>query len=116
MKAATRRFTAACVLSLRFVVAAVRSGWDTARVILHGGRRTTPGFVDYTFVAMSDNATTLLACLICLTPGTTAVDVDAAGGRMRLHMLDLGGKDAALQEIRERFEPLVRSIFGEVRR
>lgn len=116
MKAVTERLAAACVLTSRFVVAAVRSGWDTTRIILRGAGRVRPGFVDYRFAPMSDNATTLLACLICLTPGTTAVDVDAAGGQMRLHMLDLAGKDAAIEEIRERFEPLVRSIFGEVGR
>lgn len=74
-----------------------------------------PGFIEYRFTPMDPAAAAVLAGLICLTPGTTAVDVDPAAGRMRLHLLDARAEPAgaALQEIRTLFEPLVRALFDK---
>lgn len=95
-----------------------RSGWQISWSILRSPRGLVPGFapgfVEYRFAPMGPGATTVLACLICLTPGTTAVDVDAAAGRMRLHLLDAGdgAREAALREIRVLFEDTVRVLFA----
>jgi len=109
-----KRSVAALVIVWRLSTSVVASGWHIAWRILRRPRSMAPGFVDYEFQAMGVAATTLLACLISLTPGTTAVEVDAAAGRMRLHLLDTGnGADrAALQDIRLRFEGVVRTLFN----
>lgn len=106
-----KRAVAATLLLWRLFAAVVRSGWQISWLILRRPRALAPGFVEYRFEPMGRVATTALACLICLTPGTTAVEVDAAAGRMRLHLLDAGAGAAALREIRLLFEGPVRTLF-----
>ena len=107
------RAAAGLLLLWRLFAAIVRSGWQISWRILRRPRHVAPGFIEYRYEPMGPAATTVLACLICLTPGTTAVDVDAAAGRMRLHLLDAGGDaaQAALQEIHALFETAVRALF-----
>jgi multisubunit Na+/H+ antiporter MnhE subunit len=107
------RAAAAVVILWRLFAAVARSGWQITWRILRAPHGVAPGFVDYTFEPIGPAATTVLACLICLTPGTTAVEVDAAAGRMRLHLLDTAGSAAALQEIRLLFERPVRIMFAK---
>jgi len=110
-----RRIVAVILILWRLFAAIARSGWQISWRILRPPRGLAPGFVEYRFQPMGPAATTVLACPICLTPGTTAVDVDAAAGRMRLHLLDAGGgaDEAALQEIRLLFEGAVRVLFAK---
>lgn len=110
-----KRLAAGGAILWRLFAAIARSGWQISWRILRSPRSVAPGFVEYRFAPMGAGATTMLACLICLTPGTTAVDVDAAAGRMRLHLLDVrdGAAEAALQEIRLLFESAVRTLFAE---
>ena len=113
-----KRVVAGVVLLWRLFAAIVRSGWQISWRIVRPSRGFAPGFVEYRFQPMGPAATTVLACLICLTPGTTVVDVDAAAGQMRLHLLDAGkgGGEAALQEIRLLFERAVRTLFAREER
>lgn len=110
-----KRIAAGFLIVWHLFASIVRSGWQISWRILRGPRRFTPGFVDYRFQPMGPWATTVLACLICLTPGTTAVDVDVPAGRIRLHLLDAGdgAAEAALQEIRCLFEVAVRVLFAQ---
>ncbi|MCC6071943.1 Na+/H+ antiporter subunit E [Massilia sp. GCM10020059] len=108
-----KRFVAGVVILWRVFVAIGRSGWQISWRILRPSRSFAPGFVEYRFQPMGPAATTVLACLICITPGTTAVDVDAANGSMRLHLLDAGHGDAVLEEIRLLFEGAVRTLFAK---
>ena len=110
-----KRIAAGVLILWRLFAAVARSGWQISWRILRCPTGVAPGFVEYRFEPMGHAATTALACLICLTPGTTAVDVDAAAGRMRLHLLDAGqgAAEAALQEIRVLFESVVRVLFAE---
>jgi multisubunit Na+/H+ antiporter MnhE subunit len=108
------RVVAGVVLLWRLFAAITRTGWQISWRILRRPRGCTPGFAEYRFEPMGDAATTVLACLICLTPGTTAVEVDAAAGWMRLHLLDAsdGAREAALEEIGLLFERAVRTLFA----
>lgn len=108
-----KRVAAGLLLLWRLFAAVARSGWQISWRILRPARGVTPGFADYHFAPMGPAATTVLACLICLTPGTTAVDVDVAAGRIRLHLLDANAAEAALQEIRSLFESAVRALFAK---
>jgi len=113
MKRAMKRAAAAILLVLRLFTSVARSGWQISWRILRRPRAMAPGFIEYRFAPMGAAGTTVLACLICLTPGTTAVDVDAVAGRMRLHLLDTGNGagEAALHEIHTLFESVVRTLF-----
>lgn len=106
-----KRVAVLLMLLWRLPVAVVHSGWQTTWRILQSPQRLAPGFVEYAFAPMGPAATSVLACLICLTPGTTAVEVDPAAGRMRLHLLDARQGEAALADIRELFETPVRILF-----
>ena len=111
-----KRVAALTVLLWRLCAAVASSGWQISWRILRHPRACTPGFAEYHFDPMGPAATTALACLICLTPGTTAVDVDAAAGRMRLHLLDADASAGALEEIRALFEQPVRTLFTKEKR
>ena len=110
MKRLLRVILAMVSLALRFTVAVIRSGWQTLWMILFPPRGLTPGFVEYTGEPIGRGGATLLACLVSLTPGATAVEVDPDKGWIRLHLLDLDAREHALREIRECFEPLIRVI------
>jgi multisubunit Na+/H+ antiporter MnhE subunit len=110
MKVPRSRTIALLLLLWRFPIAVANSGWQTTRFILRSPRFLCPGFAEYRYAPMSPSAATLLAMLICLTPGTTALDVDP-GGIMRLHLLDARDVPAVLEEIRSEFEPLARVLF-----
>jgi multisubunit Na+/H+ antiporter MnhE subunit len=108
-----KRIVAGILIVWRLFAAIVRSGWQISWRILRPTPGIAPGFVAYRFQPMAPAATTLLACLISLTPGTTAVDVDVAAGQIRLHLLNASASEAALQEIRSLFEAAVRTLFAE---
>ncbi|KFI07175.1 Na+/H+ antiporter subunit E [Massilia sp. BSC265] len=108
-----KRFAAAVLLLWRLIVGVVHAGLHISWRTLHRPRAFAPGFAEYRFAPMGSGATTVLACLISLTPGTTAVDVDAAGGCIRLHLLDGDAGDNALREIRAHFEDPLRVLFNK---
>lgn len=111
-----KRIAAAALLLVRLFVAVAHAGWLISWRILRRPRGFAPGFADYRFAPMGPGATTVLACLISLTPGTTAVQVDAAAGRIRLHLLDGGAEDDSLRQIRTHFEDPLRVLFMEEER
>jgi multisubunit Na+/H+ antiporter MnhE subunit len=106
------RPAAAITLAFRFLVAVVRSGVQTTRIILRPDPDLRPGFIDYRFEPMTETGATLLGSLITLTPGTTTVDIDMAAGRMWIHLLDTRGAESARAEIRSEFETPIRVLFG----
>lgn len=107
-----KRMTALLALAWHFLAAMVVSGVQTARLILGPTQRIRSGFVDYRFAPLGETGAVLLACLVSLTPGSTAVEVDAQAGRMRLHLLDAEAAPAALQQIRTQFEAPLRRLLG----
>jgi multisubunit Na+/H+ antiporter MnhE subunit len=106
------RFGALLILALRFVLTTLVAGFQTARLILAPGTRLRPGFVEYRFEPFGEGGAVLLACLVTLTPGSTAVDLDARAGRMRLHLLDVGTAEEAVRQIRRDFESPLRRLLG----
>lgn len=103
-------------LLLRFLWAVVISGIDTIKVILRASfaPASTPaaGFVRFRYAPMSDQGAALLASMITLTPGTTAIDIDPETRIMTLHLLDLDGADDAIADVRRTFEPPLVILFG----
>lgn len=107
---AQARVLAAFQLAGHLLWAMVASSWQTLRIIL--SRRLPPsGFADYNFEPMNTRATVALAYAICLTPGTTAVQVWPREGRMRLHLLDTKSATETIDQLQRRTEPLVRLVF-----
>jgi multisubunit Na+/H+ antiporter MnhE subunit len=102
-------------LLLIFLRALVQSGIATIRVILtasFGGAAPASGFVRFRYAPMSDRGAAILAAMITLTPGTTAIDIDPDSRTMTLHLLDAAGAEEAIADIRRTFEPPLVTLFG----
>jgi len=100
-------------LLFNLVRSALASGWATARIILLRPNRTRSGLVRLDYGHLGDGTAGLLAALITLTPGTTAVEVDTERHELLLHLLDLDQAETTLVEIRrDLIEPLHRLTGG----
>lgn len=108
--------TAAITLPLRFGWAMLKSGALTIDTIVrHGLGIGTPApasFVRIDFAPMNAQGAALMACMISLTPGTTVIDIDMERLQMVLHMLDTRDVAAAVESIRNDFEPPLLAWFG----
>ncbi len=107
---------AAVTLLWRFLRAVPVCGLQTVGVILQAGRpRGRPprsGFLRVPIAPLTRPGTALLACLVSLTPGTSVLEVDAAGHHLVLHLLDLTAAEATIHSIRRDFEPGLRAWFA----
>jgi multisubunit Na+/H+ antiporter MnhE subunit len=107
-----RRLLALVMLGVNFLKEVVVSGWVTARIILAGPRRLRPGFVRFVYGDLPEGAASLLAALVTLTPGATAVGIDPERRELQLHLLDLDQAEATLAGIRRAFLGPIRTLFG----
>lgn len=108
------RPVAALLLAGRFLRALAVSGVGTVTIILAAAFRRRPpsaGFVRFRLDPLSPTAATVLGCLVCLTPGTTTVDIDPDSGEVLLHALDATSPAGLEAEIRRDFDGLVRILF-----
>lgn len=69
-----------------------------------------PGIFAYQTALQSDWEITLLACLICLTPGTLTLDVSPDKGTLYIHAMDMGDVDEAVNQIRSTFEKAIMEV------
>ena len=109
-----RWMTAAGLLAV-FLGQVVIGGLSTAWTILRPGVRPQPTVLRLGYEGLSPIGAALLACLVTLTPGTTAIDLDLERRELLLHLLD--GREAreAGEHIRRRFERRLRVVFPERR-
>lgn len=98
------RVRAAVVLLVRFAWQVVVAGTSTAWTILRPGLRPRPALVRMQFGNLSPTGAAILASLITLTPGTTAIDIDLERRTLLLHLLDGGDPGRAIATIRRQFE------------
>jgi multisubunit Na+/H+ antiporter MnhE subunit len=111
-----RRSAIALALLARFLWQIVASGLTTAWLIVRPGERPQPALARMTFSGLSETGAALLGCMITLTPGTTAIDIDMARGEMLVHLLDGHDPAASLASVHEDFERPLRELFPAERR
>jgi multisubunit Na+/H+ antiporter MnhE subunit len=109
------RTGALVLLVARFLVDVVASGWVTTRVILSGPGRLQPGFVRVRYGDLDETGAALLAALVTLTPGTTAVDLDPDRREILLHLLDVRHSAATVASLRRDFERPLLALLGRSR-
>lgn len=109
------RALAAVVLLVRFAWQVVLAGAATAWIIIRPGRRPVPGLVRMRYDDLNETGAVLLASLVTLTPGTTALDIDPERHTLLLHLLDRGDAEAAVAGIRRHFERYLIVLFPEHR-
>jgi multicomponent K+:H+ antiporter subunit E len=82
-----------------------------ARAVLGRMSRVQPRFVQVPLDLENPAATTLLAGLVTLTPGTVSVDIDRSARTLTVHMLLETDEQTAVQQIKTRYEARIREIF-----
>jgi multisubunit Na+/H+ antiporter MnhE subunit len=102
-------------LGLVFVREVIVGGATTAWFILRPGARPAPMLVRMPYAGLSPTGAALLACLVTLTPGTSAVDLDVERRCLLLHLLDGRDPKDAVAGIRRKFERRLRPLFPEAR-
>lgn len=102
-------------LLLRFVFEVLRSGVATAWLIVRPGPRVNPCLVRMPYENLDDWGVSILACMLTLTPGTTAIDVDSERRELLIHLLDDSDVEGALAGIHHSFELPLRRLFPERR-
>jgi len=105
------RFRAGATLLVRFVWQVLVAGATTAWIIARPGLRASPGLVRMPFADLSPTGAALLASLITLTPGTTAVDINMDERRLLLHLLDCRDPERTLARIHREFERYLTVLF-----
>jgi multicomponent Na+:H+ antiporter subunit E len=97
----------------QIIVLAAFTTWElllanfrVARDIMRPTDKMLPGVIDMPLDAESDVEITLLAALITLTPGTTAIDVSDDRSVMYVHSTNVprGDIEAACRDLKEGFE------------
>ena len=82
-----------------------------ARLILGPQSKLKPTFIHYPLQLRDTFAITVLANTISLTPGTVSSDVAPDHSWLLIHGLDVGDKQALIEEIRARYEQPLKEIF-----
>lgn len=82
-----------------------------ARLILAGPRRLRPAFVVVPLDISDDLAISLLANIICLTPGTVSARLSADRRQLLVHALDCTDPQALVAAIKARFEAPLKEIL-----
>lgn len=107
---------AVCTLVAQFFVQLVHSGLVTAWLIVRPRGTQPSGLVRIPFKGLNETGAAVLGCLLTLTPGTTALDVDMKERTLLIHLLDASHPERTASEIQRRFEIPLRRLFpGGVR-
>ena len=106
-----RRVDAALRLAGVFLYDLVVANIAVARAVLGSMSRIQPRFVRVPLDIDDPAATTLLAALVTLTPGTVSVDIDQSARTLTVHMLLVADEQAAVRQIKTRYEARIREIF-----
>jgi len=106
-----RRVDVALRLAGVFLYDLVVANVAVARAVLGRMSRVQPRFVRVPLDMDDPAATTLLAGLVTLTPGTVSVDIDRSARTLTVHLLLGTDERVAVQQIKTRYEARIREIF-----
>jgi multicomponent Na+:H+ antiporter subunit E len=96
----------------RFFALLVLSNLTVIRHVLSLRPRFRPAVLAIDIDAKSDWEVSVLANLICLTPGTLALDVSSDKRVMYVHVLEANDPEAAKRSIQGELVKLVREAFS----
>ncbi len=89
----------------------VVSNLVVARLVLGPQRRLRPGFAWIPLALTNPHGIAAFAGIITMTPGTVSSDISADGRFLLVHFLDLEDADAAVREIKQRYEVPLMEVF-----
>jgi multicomponent K+:H+ antiporter subunit E len=82
-----------------------------AVLILGPGRKLQPAFMVLPLDIEQEFTITLLASTISLTPGTVSADLNMTGRYLIIHSLHVTDVEAAIADIKQRYEAPLKEIF-----
>lgn len=94
-----------------FLTAVLVANLTVAVLILAGPRRLRPAFVVVPLDLRDELAISLLANLVCLTPGTVSARLSADRRQLLVHALDCPDHAALVAGIKTRFEAPLKEIL-----
>ena len=106
-----RRPAVALELAALFAYDIVVANLVVARAVLGPMSRIRPRFVRVPLEIQDPAAAMLLAGMVTLTPGTVSVDIDLSARILTVHMLLADDEQAAVRQIKARYEARIREIF-----
>lgn len=86
------------------------SSFSVARHILSPRLKMQPGIFTYKTELRSEWEVTILACLICLTPGTLTLEVSPDNRTMFIHAIDIADAGELTEQIRNSFERAILEV------
>ena len=88
------------------------SAWQVLRATLSPEVRARSAIVAVPIEVTSDAGITLLADMVTLTPGTTALHVSSDRRTLYVHAMDAGSPEEVATSIREGFERATRRVLA----
>lgn len=85
---------------------------QVARLVLNPLTQPKPAFVEVPLDLTDELALTMLASIICLTPGTVSADLSDDRRTLLLHCLDVDDIDELVLQIKERYERPLLEVFA----
>lgn len=85
---------------------------QVARLVLNPLARPRPAFVEVPVELTDELALTMLASIICLTPGTVSADLSADRRTLLLHCLDIDDEAQLVAHIKQRYERPLLEVFA----
>ncbi len=96
---------------LYFISILVKANLVVAREIITPGLKMTPRIIAYPVKGMTDVQITTLANIISLTPGTLSTDIADDDAVLYVHCMYAQDRQAALRELDELRNRIMREIF-----
>lgn len=110
---------AALRLALVVLIDIVKSNIAVARIVLGPMSRPQPAWLPVPLASTHERVNAIFASIITTTPGTVSATIDETNGLIWVHALDCGDHQAAIDDMKTRYEaPLLRifRIEGEANR
>ncbi len=98
-------------LTAVFLYDVVVANLAVARLILAGPRHLRPAFVEVPLDLTNPLAISVLANIICLTPGTVSADLSPDQRALLVHTLDAEHPETLAGDIKARYEAPLREVF-----
>lgn len=90
-------------LTVNFITAAVKSGVNTAYIILFKPNKLNSGLCEMAYSQLDGYQLVLLGMLITLTPGSTLIAIDREQKILTMHLLDLNLQEQTIAEINHHY-------------
>src|SRR5690625_1529651 len=100
----TKPIVAFFKLSVVFFIEVVKSSVRVAYVVLHPRLPVSPGLITVPLDVKSDEAITMLAGLISMTPGSLSVEVSDDRAFLYVHALEADDPEGSVAEFKHVFE------------